>query len=108
MKSNVREFNPFARITVVAGQRIPPGAFDKTPDGSFRFSIPEWLMGTAIHDRWKSQGAFQMRQILNRDRHGKAYLNKFKEFIPVDPAGGITSPELFERYQQSVSRQLAA
>lgn len=108
MKSNVREFNPFDRLKIITSSRVIPGLCDKTPAGDFRFKLIDWLAGMYINQNWNSNGASQMRQMLNRDRNGKRYLEKWAEFIPEDPSQGISSPELFERYQQSISRQLAA
>ena len=55
-------------------------------------------------------GASQMRQILNRDRNCRRYLEKMKDFVPIgaDDEPGISESELYERYRNSISRQLAA
>jgi hypothetical protein len=108
MKKNVCDFNPFLRVRTVTGKLVPPGLYDVDAEGCYRFGVLEWFAGMAIREKWEVYGAQQMRNMLNRDRHGSQYLKKFWEFIPLDDEPGITSPELFERYRQSVSRQLAA
>lgn len=108
MKKNVRNFNPFLRLKTLTGSLIPPGLYDVDAAGRYRFSVPDWHFGMQIREKWNVYGAQQMRNMLNRDRHGSEYLRKFWEFIPKDQEPGVTAPELFERYQQSVSRQLAA
>lgn len=108
MKTNVREFNPFGRINVLSGNRIPPGLFDRTADGCYRFRVLDWCAFMFVNQNWNVIGASQMRQMLNRDRNGRRYLEKMTEFIPVDESTGIAPNQLFERYQESISRQLAA
>lgn len=108
MRRNVRDFNPFSRMKLVSGQLIPPGLFDRDCDGRYRFSVPEWGFYMYVHQNWKSEGASQMRQMLNRDRNGKKYLARLREFVPESEEPGIAALELYERYRDSVSRQLAA
>jgi hypothetical protein len=53
-----------------------------------------------------------MRQMLNRDRNGKLYLRKLAEagFLPFEDDGtpGISEVELYDRYRESISWQMAA
>lgn len=113
MRKNVLDFNPFERMTLVKGRVIPPGLFDKDPDGKhYRFPVPTWGFYQWVYDNWDTYGAARMRQMLNRDRNGKLYIRKLTEagFLPYQDDGlpGISESELFERYRDSVSWQLAA
>jgi hypothetical protein len=114
MRKNVLEFNPFEHMKLVQGNVIPPTAFDKVTqpwgEATYRFRVLEWLAYMYVRENWKTFGAAQMWSILNRDRHGKLYLEKMKEFLPPqeDDSPGISAPELYERYRDSISRQLAA
>lgn len=112
MRKNVLDFNPFERMKLVSGQVIPPGLFDKVsvPWGGekYRFRVCEWMAYMYVRDNWKTLGGAQMWSMLNRDRHGKLYLEKMKDFLPDDGSPGISEPELYDRYRSSISRQLAA
>jgi hypothetical protein len=111
MRRNVRDFNPFTRMKLVAGRLVPPGLFDRDLEGRYRFGVAEWCFYMYVHEHWQAEGASQMRQMLNRDRNGKKYLARMREFIPISPENpdeGIAELELYERYRDSVSRQLAA
>lgn len=110
MRKNVLDFNPFARMKIVAGSSIPPGLFDRDAAGCYRFGVPEWCFYMFVHQNWNVLGASQMRQMLNRDRNGRRYLEKMREFLPAgaDDSTGVSESELYERYRSSISRQLAA
>jgi len=110
MRKNVLEFNPFARMKLVTGQVVPPGVFDRDASGAYRFRVKEWMAYMFAHQNWKVLSAAQMWSILNRDRHGRLYLEKMREFLPVEEDGspGISESALYDRYRNSVSRQLAA
>jgi hypothetical protein len=111
VRQNVLEFNPFERIKIVSGRLNPPGLYDRDSEGRYLYSVPEWFFGTCLRQNWDEWGASQMRQMLNRDRNGKKYLARLRPFFPVstdNPCEGIAELELFERYRDSVSRQLAA
>jgi hypothetical protein len=108
MRKNVLEFNPFARMKLVTGQVVPPGVFDRDASGAYRFRVTEWM--AYMYQNWKVLSAAQMWSILNRDRHGRLYLEKMHEFLPIEQDGspGISESALYDRYRNSVSRQLAA
>jgi Replication initiation factor len=110
MRKNVRDFNPFSRMKIISGRLVPPGLFDRDLDGRYRFSVPQWCFYMYVREHWNTEGASQMRQMLNRDRNGKLYLKNMCEFLPVseNQDEGIAELELFERYRDSVSQQLAA
>jgi hypothetical protein len=110
MRKNALDFNPFARMKIVAGQTIPPGLFDRDATGRYRFSVPNWCFCMFVHQNWNLVGASQMRQMLNRDRNGKRYLERMGEFVPDGESEcvGVSESELYERYRSSITRQLAA
>jgi hypothetical protein len=109
MKDRVADFNPFARLKVINGGSIPPGLFDRVASsGGYRFGVKEWMAAMFVHQNWNLIGGSEMRRMLNRDRNGNRYLGEMQEFIPVENVPGVTSNELYERYRESVSRQLAA
>lgn len=108
MRGNVLDFNPFSRMKILSGQTVPPGLFDRDSDGRFRFTFEKWCALMYVHDNWKVLGAAQMYSMLNRDRHWNRYRPLLKEFIPETGDEGIAELELYERYRDSVSRQLAA
>lgn len=110
MRKNVLDFNPFERMKLVNGSVIPPGVFDRDASGAYRFAVKDWLAYMFVHQNWKMLSAAQMWSILNRDRHGREYLSKMKEFLPIEDDGslGISETELYDRYRGSISRQLAA
>jgi hypothetical protein len=114
MRKNVLDFNPFEHMKLVQGNVIPPSLFDKVTrpwgEEKYRFRVLEWMGYMWARENWKTVAAQQMWSMLNRDRHGKLYLENMKEFLPPveDNSPGISAPELYERYRDSISRQLAA
>jgi hypothetical protein len=110
MRKNVLEFNPFARMRIVTGNTVPPGLYDRDSSDSYRFSVPEYGFYMWVRENWKVLGAGQMWSMLNRDRHGRLYLNKMREFFPAEESDspGLSESELYERFRNSIARQLAA
>jgi hypothetical protein len=116
MRRNVRDFNPFERMKLVNRRTPPPGFFDKVslPWGGekYRLSVPTHCFYSWVRDNWNVIGAARMRQMLNRDRNGKLYLRKLAEagFLSFEDDGtpGISEAELYDRYRESISWQLAA
>ena len=110
MKKNVRDFNPFLRLKMVTGNAAPPSLYDTLSNGLYRYRVQTWFALMGMRQMFKVCGAQQTHNMLNRDRHGAQLLRQMREggFLPMDDEPGITAPELFERYRQSVSRQLAA
>jgi hypothetical protein len=108
VRDNVREFNPFSRMKILSGRTVPPWLFDRDAEGEYRFSVLEWCAYMWVHEHWKTEGASQIRQMLNRDRNWNKYRPRLREFIPEDGEEGIAALALYERYRDSVSRQLAA
>ena len=110
MRRNVLDFNPFERMKLIRGNVIPPGCFDKDASGEYCFRVKDWMAYMFVHQNWRNLSAAQMWSILNRDRNGKLYLRQMADFLPIEDDGspGISEPELFESYRNSISRQLAA
>jgi hypothetical protein len=110
MRRNVLDFNPFARMKIVAGNQVPPGLFDRDSSGAYRFRVSEWCFYMYVRENWNELGAAQMWSMLNRDRHGRLYLNKMRDFLPMkeNDSSGVSVSELYEQYRSSTSRQLAA
>ena len=106
---NVRDFNPFARVHLTAGTRKqPPGLYDRNDDGSYQHSVMQWMAGMWLREHYKDFGSQGIAGMLNRDRNGKRLLDSLGAFIPADDERGVTSAELYERFRETVSRQLAA
>jgi hypothetical protein len=108
MKSNVLEFNPFARMRILTGNVVPPGLFDTTPSGNYRFSVRDWCAFMYIRENLKTLSAAQVWSMVNRDRQGARLFREMREFLPADDCAGVSETELYERYRSSISRQLAA
>jgi hypothetical protein len=111
MSRNVLEFNPFARMQFLTGNLVVPSFDQRSASGELYFSSVEWLAGIAIRDHMKDWGAQQLWAILNINRNGKRYMQKLQPFFPpaeTDETRGISESDLYERYRNSISRQLAA
>lgn len=61
---------------------VPPGIFDRRPDGSYRFRVKDWFFAMYVRENWKKVGAARMWEMLNRDGRGKLYLRKVRAFLP--------------------------
>jgi hypothetical protein len=107
VKKNARTFNPFAGIDVWNGRFRTPDFFEKTQDGKWKYSPMQFFAGVGIRAKWDEIGATAIWQMMNRDRNGLRFRELIKDFIP-DDGQGVTPAELFDRYQDSLSRQLAA
>jgi hypothetical protein len=110
MRNNVLEFNPFARMKILMGARVPPGLFDRDASGCYRFAVTDWCFYMYVRENLKALGAPQMWSMLNRDRNGSRYFTKMRDFLPAEAedSPGVSETELYERYRSSISRQLAA
>ena len=105
---NVKDFNPFVRLKFLRGGRPDPSFSDRNPDGSYRYRPKQFVAGQWFREHLKKDGAAVVWGKLNCDGNGKRRLEALGDFVPPDEAPGVTPDELYERYSQSVSRQLAA
>jgi hypothetical protein len=111
MRKNVLDFNPFARMKILGGHVIPPSLYDRDPGENYRFTVSQWFFYMGVRASWAINGAQSTRNMLNRDRNGAKYLERMREFLPaseLDDCPGISESDLYERYRNSISRQLAA
>jgi hypothetical protein len=110
ISKNVLDFNPFARMRLLFGVKVAPKFDARDARGNYRFPVIEWMAWMYVRDNLKSLGAAQIWSIVNRDRNGKRYFEKMKDFLPEDESGcpGVSETDLYERYRHSISRQLAA
>jgi hypothetical protein len=105
LRVNLAEFNPFGAVSFRSGQSEPA-----LPDGS-NYSCFDYLAGLEFRRRVLDDGrqraeAF-VRSIANG--HGKECLRKLEPFCPSDADGaGVSKSELYERYRDAITRQLAA
>ncbi len=72
----------------------------------------DYLLIRGLRDLIREKGRHLARQDLNRRSKGNVarLFDKYGEFLEIDPAegSGISETELYERYRESVSKQLAA
>jgi hypothetical protein len=114
LRENALSFNPFDNLQFAAeGASMEVSSWDYTP--------VEWLAGSMMWQllesgEWSYQ---QLCKFLQGGRHGrrggnlKRALEKFEPFIRRGSVGDekgveISSADLFERYRESMTRQLAA
>ncbi len=107
VKKNAREFNPFDGFDLWVGRSRTPDGFDKTEDGNWKYAPTQFFAGMYLREHWSDLGASAIWYMLNRDRNGARLREFFRDFIP-DNGPGVTPAELFDRYQESLSRQLVA
>jgi hypothetical protein len=95
------EFDPFDRLEIVAGSDVPPSA----EEGSFS----TYLKGLGLRQLVLEHGLQNARRLANRLSSGNAS-KLFKEYADYLPSSGfqITGYDIFEKYRESVSKQLAA
>jgi hypothetical protein len=94
-------FNPFDRLKFIAGHG------DEPYPNNYRSDV--YQRGMSIRQQICEQGLQRTRFSLNEQSRGNAdrILKDYEDFIPAE-GHWITSGELFERYQESVSKQLRA
>lgn len=100
---NALEFNPFSHLEFTSAD--PDPVFD-----SKDFSPIEMLAGFHMRQLLASGDMTyqQLYAFLNLKRNAKRYIRKFEAFLTTERTGAVTSAELYERYRDTVSRQLAA
>lgn len=98
---NVQCFNPFQEP--ILPDRMPP-SLPRVED----YGVEMFLAGMELRRRISEDGLHRVLQWLNRNgaRHGKRILNKYRDFLPFETS--ISVSNLFEIFQTSVSRQVAA
>jgi hypothetical protein len=94
-------YNPFDKLELAVAC---PTALPQVQD----CGVETFLAGMELRRRIEAEGIHRTRQWLNRcgARHAARLLEKFRDFIPNN--GGLDATKLFEIYQDSVSRQIAA
>jgi hypothetical protein len=107
------DFNPFDRLELLNGKARSKqttgtplkAALSTHPDRD----SDERMKGFVINLLFKELGAQEARAFLNQQSKGNAarYIRTYRAFLPSDDAG-LDDYELLRRYQESVSRQLAA
>lgn len=101
IQENAAEFNPFDRLKLSSAGRPVPDA------GDYRFET--YQTGMRMRELAEEKGLQWVRQMVwsrcgsNADRTWK----KYADFMPAEDGDGITEQTLFEKYQESVSKQLA-
>lgn len=95
------QFNPFENLVFVEVGRSEPNPED--------YDLPTYCTGMFIRQLIETQGIHRTRQFLNQHskRNANRILQRHSDFLPPG-AGEFNSQILLERYQESVSEQLAA
>jgi hypothetical protein len=108
MRKNVLEFNPFERLHFLA----PDAELEVSPDD---YSPVQWLAGIKMMEllqsgEWSCQ---QLTKFIGRNGNRQRTEDRFAPFLRAgsmarDSAKELTAVELYERYRESIERQLAA
>ena len=95
------EFNPFQRPVFAGGGQVEPNPAD--------YELMTYLAGLGLRSRVEEQGFHRTRQFINQrtKRNASRVLRHLAAFLPAD-SDLVTEEALLDRYQQSISRQLAA
>jgi len=98
---NSKAFNPFDRLKIVSSSE-----YAQKPQSPRR---DVYERGMQVQELIKGQGLHRARYALNEQSRGNAdrILQTLEAFIP-DEGYHLTPEELYQRYQESVSRQLVA
>lgn len=105
LRANVAEFNPFAPVSFIAGQREPA-----LPDGS-NYSGSVYMAGLEFRRRVLADGRQRAEAFVHSiaNGHGKKLLRDLAPFYPSSSDGaGVSASELYERYRDAITKQLAA
>jgi hypothetical protein len=103
LQKNAADFNPFERIRLSTDGKPLPSLYD--------YDKITYLAGLKAREWIESNGYDWFFKWCNQDgnRNGHRVLARLRDFIPMDEGDEmISAVELYERYRQSVSRQLAA
>jgi hypothetical protein len=105
LRANLAEFNPFEAVSFMAGQREPA-----LPDGS-NYSGVVYMAGLEFRRRVLADGRQRAEAWVHSiaNGHGKKLLRDLAPFYPSSTDGaGVSSSELYERYRDAITKQLAA
>ncbi|HLG99481.1 MAG TPA: hypothetical protein VKX49_24445 [Bryobacteraceae bacterium] len=99
---NSPSFNPFAPLVFAETGKPQP-----SPDD---YDLPTYATGMLIRGLVEQGGIHRAKQFLNRHskRNANRILKRHVDFLPPADEVAISPEKLFELYQESVSRQLAA
>jgi hypothetical protein len=97
---DLEDFDPFDRIELTVRETPEPNIED--------YDVMQYLTGIGLRSKVDEIGMQETRSWLNSrsQRNASRVLKQYAEFLPRD--GGIDSPQLRERFRDSVRRQLAA
>lgn len=108
LKERLVEYDPYQDVEILNGGQIEPLREN--------YSLTKYMAGMYLRDRIQRDGIQQMRAWLNSHRkvgsnspgrNAKKILENYADFIPsID--GEISARELYERYRDSLSKQMAA
>ena len=108
VKRNAQEFDPFAGLELIPGRGEIPNPLAKDASGKLNFEPMQYVAGLGIRELFKTWGAQQAWNFLDRQRNGARILETYGDFIPDTGEPGITPGALRDRYQASTALQLAA
>jgi hypothetical protein len=97
---NLSEFNPYSRLELLPGNCPEPNMDD--------YGVTEYLAGIGLRAKADELGVHELRSLINEHSRGNAsrILRRYEAFLPRE--SGIDAGQLFQRYRESVGRQLAA
>lgn len=108
VRKNAEAFDPFEGLVLLSGRADPPDPFAKDASGNLLYTRMQYCAGLGIRELFLKWGAQQTWNFLDQDRHAKRILDSYREFIPDTGEPGISPAALRDRYQATVSEQLAA
>lgn len=108
LKKRLADYNPYQEFEIVAGGQPEPAREN--------YSVTTYMAGMYLRDRIQREGIQQTRAWLNSHRkvgskgpgrNAQKLLGTYADFIPV-ANDAISTHELYERYRNSLLKQLAA
>jgi hypothetical protein len=104
LRTHAADFNPFANLELTRAA-LPPSPADFTDINKYmavmyaREIIPDW--GMQAFYQWLNE---------NTNRNARRWLNRHGQWLPTfedAPEVGVEVEDLYERYRDSVSKQIA-